>query len=89
MRFLEFSFMLGMQLKIMYFTVYTPFSFMILQNLVLDNVIEHDRIFVFVYVNFLSSCTLECELALDQGVLGVSTKGVENKKLFVRGSRAV
>ena len=45
--------MLGMQLKIMYFTVYTPFSFMILQNLVLGSVIEHDRIFVFVYVNSL------------------------------------
>ena len=43
--------MLGMQLKIMYFTVYTPFSFVILQNLVLGSVIEHHRIFIFVYVS--------------------------------------
>ena len=47
--------MLRMQLKIMGFTVYTPFSFMIPQNLVLGSVIEHDRIFVFVCVNFLFS----------------------------------
>ena len=58
-----------MQLKIMYFTVYTPSNFMTFQNLVLGNVIEHDRIFVFVYVNSLFTSVLECGLALNQGVL--------------------
>ena len=60
--------MLSMQLKIMSFTVYTPFSFMI-QILFLGSVIEHDRIFVFFYVNSLFTRILEFGLALNQGLL--------------------
>ena len=79
--------MLGMQLKIMYFMVYTPFSFTILQDLVVGNVIEHDRIFIFVYANLL--LMLNFGMWVDAGSGGIRTKGVENKNLFMRGGRAV
>ena len=79
--------MLGMQLKIMYFTVYTPLSFMILQNLVLVSVIEHDRIFVFVYANCLFK--LNSGMWIGTRSRDVSTIGVQIKNLFMRGGRAV
>ena len=89
MNFLAFSSLLGMLLKIMHFTVYFPFSYVIFQNLVLgsmiflrqDNMIEHDRIFNFVYVN--------SGMWVDVGSRGASTIDVQNKRLLMRGGRAV
>ena len=68
------SSMIGMQLK--------GVKCMIFQNLVLGsmiflrqrNMMEQDRIFVFVYVNSFLSWILECGLALDQGVSAQLTK---------------
>ena len=67
---------------------------MISQSLVLDcmmflrqeSVIEHDRIFVFVYAGSLFK--LSSGIWVDAGSRGVSTKGVKNKNLFMRGGRA-
>ena len=85
--FFEFSSLLGMQREIKYFTVYTTFSFKILQNLILGNMIEHDRMFIFVYVNFLFK--LNSGIWVDAGPTGVCPIGGKNKSLFRRGDRAV
>ena len=52
-----------------------------------SNMIEQALIFVFVYVNFLFK--MNSAMWVDAGSRGVSTIGVKNQKLFMRGGRAV
>ena len=69
MRFLAFFSTLGMQLKgvkCMIFQILVFSSIMFLRQ---GTMIEHNRIFFFVYANSLLGRILERGLTLDQGVL--------------------
>ena len=71
MRFLEFSSILGTQLKIVVRGEMHDFENLVLSSVIFlgKNMIEHDRNFVLIYINSLFTWILECGLALDQGML--------------------
>ena len=90
MNFHVFSSLLGMQLKGLWGVKCTIFQNLVLCFMVFlgqDNMTEHDRIFVFVYVN--SYVKLNSGMWVGAGSRGVGTTGVKSKNLFLRGGRAI
>ena len=85
MKFLKFSSLLGMQLKGMNCKI---FQILVLGSMIFlrqCNMIEQDRIFVFVWANSLFK--LNSGMWVGAGSSGVSTIDVQGKKLFRKGRK--